>query len=364
MKLVLFSDLHVRNHKFGASIDAATGRNSRLQDCLSVLDITAEAAMRIGASARLFVGDMFDERGKIRPSIFNPVFDHYSTLDHGFQDFIVVGNHDMEHRVDGQSSVHGLLSSRTSILSGYGFEYRHLHGDETLAIAHVSYDPDVASLRRKVDDLAKASYDTPRSAAETRIMLIHHGVDGVIEGIPDAGFNPSHLPVDDFDFIFCGDYHTHKEIIPGKAWMIGAPLQHNFGDAGQKRGYMTVDTETRKVEFVEITSVPQFCTWDVIGGKAELVTASDKIAGNFFRVRSDDESGLKKIEAELVSAGALAVRCEPVREGGVAKRITESLSMKTSDLFKTWLVSQSVDEGRQKAVLVLNEEILAEAGVV
>lgn len=359
MKIIAFSDLHVYPHRFGASVDDMTGRQSRLQDCIDVLDLTRQAAIDHGASVRLFCGDMFHTRGKLAPSIFNPVVEHYRTS-RSFMDDMIVGNHDMEHRVEGEHALKPLEGEGVYLREGHGYHAK-AHKDEfgrTLGIGWVCYEPDIKVLRNKVKQVAaQARLDTEST---WKLLLIHHGVDGAMDGIPDMGFGPSDLPSEDFTVILCGDYHTHKELVAGKAWMIGSPLQHTFGDAGQKRGYMVLDLATGTAELIENTAAPKFVTW----AKGQPALTEADIAGNFIRIRHDEEKDLDAIEAAVLAAGAKAVQKELIRNWAAIERSDVALSMSTSQMFQTWAADQELPPGvTMEEVIALNNEVLAEAGV-
>ncbi|MDX5368494.1 MAG: metallophosphoesterase, partial [Alphaproteobacteria bacterium] len=232
MKIIAYSDLHIHPHRFGAGTDDDTGRQSRLQDCLDVLDMTAKAVEDHNAVARLFCGDMFHVRGRIQPSVFNPTLSHFKRVHNPnrFTDYLLVGNHDMEHRANGEHAVHGLRGPGVDILEGYGTMLDDW--GRSVLIGWVSYTPDIRELKERV---RKVAYDARHEDEHVyrRIFMLHHGVDGAMPSIPDMGFGVLDLPHEDFDLILCGDYHMHRELIPGKAWMIGAPLQHTYGDSGQ-----------------------------------------------------------------------------------------------------------------------------------
>ena len=352
MRAIAFSDLHAHPHRFGGVI-AEDGRHSRLSDCLRVLDQTREAANNYRASVRLFCGDMFHVRGKLTPSVINPVIEHFQRGGNTFRDFILVGNHDMENRESGEHAVR-MLSPYATILEDYGFQRSEVNG-ELVDIGWVAYAPDVKALKERVKEVAAMARAT-REAGVPSFFLLHHGVDGAMPGIPDMGFTPMDLPHDSFDYILCGDYHKHAELIPSKAWMIGAPLQHSFGDIGQKRGWMAIDTETKAVEFVENTQAPKFIGWDGAEG--------EPAAGNFVRIRSEDQDDLKALAAKALADGALATNEELVRSIQAAKRADVMLSMTTKQLFKSWIDGEDEIAAAQKTrVTTLNDDILAAVGV-
>lgn len=372
MKLIAFSDLHVHRHRFGASVDPKTGRHSRLQDCLDVLDVTALVAHHHSADLRVFCGDLFHVRGHLRPTELNPVLDHFRRVHsedwkpgYDLIDWMIPGNHDMEGRADGEHALDALKPiPGISIFEGFGYEVLDLNRVAGLSVGlgWIQYAPDVPELIRRVDQVAAKRRTHARQPTHT-ICLIHHGVDGSMAGIPDMGFGPQHLPTADFDLVLCGDYHTHKQLAPN-AWMLGAPLQHTFGDAGQTRGYSVIELEPGRppaLELVEVPGVPKFVTWDA--GDAMPRDA----AGNFVRVRADDKDALARMRKIAEDAGALAVQDELVRSMAQITRTSVSLTMKTSDLFRTWLDGQMKAgqyAGHDAAALAaLNDACLVEAGV-
>jgi DNA repair exonuclease SbcCD nuclease subunit len=365
-QIIIYTDLHCHPYPFGASINEETGRNSRLQDCLDVLDWTANIVHDRGADARLFIGDMFHIRGRLAPSVINPISDHFETVHHRgwwqpFIDFLIPGNHDHEHRVKGEHALHSLRGDGVWVRDGHGYEVINDGGKlRGLGIGWVAYEPSVVELKAKVKQVAAEA--RLQEGVERKILLIHHGVDGSMPNIPDCGFGPADLPIDTFDWVFCGDYHNHKELIPGRAWMVGAPLQHTFGDVGQTRGCVVLDTATGTVEFIENSAAPRFVTVDLVDGKMKVMGAKD-VKGNFVRVRADDQKALEKLAAKITDMGARAVQTELVRDWKQVTRADVTLSMTTSQMFRTWLQGQEPGGLDLDELAKLNDEILAEAGV-
>lgn len=377
MKAVIFSDLHFHPHRFGATVDA-DGKHSRQQHALLALQQSAAAVAGFGPAegmARFFCGDMFHVRGKLAPSIINPVIEHFRSVhddDSGtphFEDFLVVGNHDMENRSEGEHALKILEGYGVHILQGAGYRdvvFNAVAG-QRIGLGWVAYEPDIAELKRKVKMVAAAA-DTDKSG-QRKVFLVHHGVDGAMEGVPSCGFTATDLPHESFDLIYCGDYHDHKEIIPGKAWMVGSPIQHNFGDAGKKRGFMTVDLNTGAFEQIPVVGAPEFVALTSKEGKLSGVGGAAK--GNFVRVRADDEKVLDKMEAAAKKAGAIAVMRELVRDWEKVERADLKLSMTIAQQFEGWWAAQALegfaDPAEEAAfradVIALNAELLGKCGV-
>lgn len=363
MKTVAFSDLHVHPFSFGGSIDPATNRHNRVEHGLEVLRQTAAAAVDVGAKIRFFAGDLFHERGKLKPSVLNPVVDHFREKAGkvSFLDIFMPGNHDEEARSDGEHALDVLRGIEgVKVLDGHGYEVISLD-DGALGIGWVCHTPNVADLKDRVQQVA-AQARLSAVPMQRKVFMVHHGVDGALDGVPFSGFGPADLPTDDFGLVLCGDYHNHKELVPKKAWMIGAPIQHNFGDAGQPRGFMVIDHDINDYELRPVHGVPLFKTITIKDGVLPAVDWPS-MAGNFVRVRSDDEKALDAHEAQAIAAGALAVQREFVKDWKAIDRADVTLTMTTGQMFNTWLDDQDVGLLDKDEIKALNTEILREAGV-
>jgi DNA repair exonuclease SbcCD nuclease subunit len=366
MKIVIFTDLHVFPHRFGGEIDKSTGRQSRLQDCLDVLDATANLVDDIDAQHRLFIGDMFHIRGRLAPSFLNPVVEHFRIVHHGdwtergadFTDWLIPGNHDMENRVAGENALQLLRSENVRVLDSYGITPMTGGVGDDAILGWVSYDPDVKTMKNNIKAVAAMRRTLPPSdRIKPGIFIVHHGIDGSMPNIPDCGIGTADLPTEDFDWCFCGDYHMHSELVSGKAWMVGAPMHHNFGDAGQKRGWMTLDTVTREVAFVENERSPKFVALD------KLTPYTGDIKGNFFRLRHDNEAELNEWADKVEARGARAVQKELVRDWKAIERSEVEMSMTTEQMFKAWLKDEEVGDLDKTKIETLNRDILDEAEI-
>ena len=373
MNIVVFSDLHLHGFKFGASI-ASTGRNSRLQHGLDVLHWTAWLAIKEAKPdqmpVRLFAGDLFHQRGILRPSVLNPVLEHFANGEWatagGIFDFMIPGNHDEEARSDGEHALAALRGAgdQPMVRDGFGFEIHPLSPTRWLGTGWVCHTPNVDELKARVARvcaLKREAMDKMGGENVKTICLIHHGVDGAMPFIPDCGFSAADLPTHEFDFVFCGDYHNHKRLAPN-AWMVGATMQHNFGDAGQPRGALVVDIDTGEAALHE-SPAPKFHTLEDKTEDPVFVDYS-RFAGGFVRVRCDDPTLLAMHAEKATAAGALAVQQELVRDWAAITRADVTLSMTTSQMFAKWLEGQEVSALVTKSsVIALNDEILREAGV-
>ena len=101
--------------------------------------------------------------------------------------------------------------------------------------------------------------------------------------------------------VYLGHYHSHTR--HGKATIIGTPLQLNWADSGDKRGFLVIDTDTGECEQIE-TDAPKFVTLDLGGRGGCDYSAFDN---RFVRVRNYNSSYTDDIRKGLMKEGARSV---------------------------------------------------------
>lgn len=355
MRVIVWSDLHADAHRFG-STTTAEGYNTRLLDCVKAINATTEAVRKYKAPFRLFVGDLLHQRGRLgKPSTFNPVFQaiasaHSDPITDRFVDVMIPGNHDDESRADGEYAVKAFGAIRgVRVRDGWGIQDFIAPGPHALYVAWVCHHPDVDVVKARLRDVAERLTNIRKAAAGTpdldykSILMLHHGVDGTLPDVPWCGLTSADLPTSVFDWTFVGDYHLFKELVPGKAWSVGTPLQHNFGDAGKRCGYLVLDTDTGELIQEQIEDLPRFCTLEVRDGM--VVNSVDECRpGDFVRVSCDDEALLDQIRDNLLKPvpqggkGAAAVMKDLIAKGQIAGKIENAirLAMDPIAMLKAW----------------------------
>jgi DNA repair exonuclease SbcCD nuclease subunit len=115
------------------------------------------------------------------------------------------------------------------------------------------------------------------------ICLFHDIVKGSVytNGITaPEGVDPGYLDVPDFDIVLGGDNHQPQDLhfTNTTGYYIGAPMQHNWGDYGTKRGYLFLECPLNEpiiTRYVE-SSAPKFL-------KEEVELKSDDDLTNFMK---------------------------------------------------------------------------------
>ena len=276
-KVALFSDLHGHPFKPYATV-LENGMNSRLADAVSCIEQVVQHCVKEDVDLVLFGGDLFHVRRTINVAAFNAVYEAMAKFSvHGIPLVMIHGNHDQADRAGTQHSVHAFRTF-CNVVDDPGWMMVSGKSGEPYAIMAVPYMENVEQLRQVVT--------TPCPMSKVpKLMLAHLGIQGAKVGSDFVYINPHDAGVEDlnceaFDAVYLGHYHLHQQIAPN-AWYIGAPLQHNWGDRDQWRGFLIYDAEAkthRKIplkapKFVEVADwAPDFETIDTDDCYVRLVS--------------------------------------------------------------------------------------------
>lgn len=272
-----FTDLHLHPHRYGATVDRATGRNSRLQAGVEVLReiLTAQHALAPHRSdLLLFGGDLFEQRGLLPTSAVVALLAELEAADNTFPNGLpgtcraVAGNHDMTDS-GSESALHILETYGFMVADRLTVEHRH---DCILVMApyqSVSTDEVTAALE------AISDRDKPV------ILLAHNGLSGphckeipgeVSYQVGALRLATGHLT--GFLGLF-GHWHWPAEWPRGITGMgnpdrfacvqTGSPMQLTWADAGSARGYLDGkwDGSMWQLRAVPIVTSPRFVDLDV-----------------------------------------------------------------------------------------------------
>lgn len=128
----------------------------------------------------------------------------------------------------------------------------------------------------------KLSKEDKKTYSEiTRICLIHQDIIGCVYPTGrevKRGVDVSRLEAS-FDVVLAGHIHKFQEL-SDKTVMVGSLIQHDFGDAGQERGFLVVDSDDMLWERHKVKS-PRFI--DI-----EDISDIDKDSKDFYRIKGQD----------------------------------------------------------------------------
>jgi DNA repair exonuclease SbcCD nuclease subunit len=297
----LVADVHLHAWSAFASVDAE-GVNSRLRGLLSEIERAANVVRSAGGMRIVIAGDLFHVRGKIAPSVLNPVAGLFMGLiDEGFDIVIMPGNHDLEGKVA------TVVNSAVTVLGNIGCTVMTgprtvpFSGDNDQSIYMVPWVEDLTYLR----DILKHATCMRREFD----LILHAPVNGVIPGLPDTGLTPEELSKLGFKRVFVGHYHNHKEF-PGGIYSIGALAHHTWSDVGSKAGFLLVEEDTvtwnksHLPEFIEMSEEEDESDFEL------------RVPENFVRmkIRSAKNSDVEAARKWALDRGAAGVIVLSVKE--------------------------------------------------
>lgn len=308
-KIGAISDLHYHNYKSHSVLE--NGINSRCKH----VDMAVEAAMRLckDMEVDLFTctGDVFHERGRIRPSVFNMAFNRFKQMAQVAPIAIDIGNHDMEDFRLGASSVDTFESiDRCYVFGGSdGYSRLDVRGIGIIGIQYF----------HKTDDFKRVFEEAIGKWGNPDIVMIHQGIDDFDHhGIPETKITCEYLRSVTSSWVLSGHYHSPQS--DGKIINVGAPLQHSFGDEGIERGCWVIDTDADKATFHPLDVTPKFVT---VQSKTDI---SNGVDGSFVRVVAKTPRTAKTLEKAAQAAGALSVATYVDKEYTTAHQQTVAIS--------------------------------------
>jgi len=350
---LIYSDVHFHNWSAFSEV-LPNGLNSRLQTALNEYERAYDALFDAGGNQAFNAGDTFHVRGKIEPSVFNPVVTTTADIHCKYTELrtdAVPGNHDLEGK---HADELGNAMQSLGNIEGYTVHTKvRLCGD----VLMVPWFQDLDELRAI---LAHWSLDSTLGRAAERIdVIIHAPMNGVIKGIPDHGLEARELAAYGFRRIFCGHYHDYKVFEHGKVVSVGAAQHQTWGDPGSLAGFLLVYED--RIEH-HATKAPLFVDLhhSEVADEHELAAA---VKGNYvrFKTTSATEEEKRALDAELRGYGALGVNIitegkKAVTRTGTTVSASKTLEASTGEYVENVLKPKYVPETQK-----LCAELLAQA---
>jgi DNA repair exonuclease SbcCD nuclease subunit len=315
-RFVGIADLHLGNTlPYARRVDGLA--TDRLLDGVGVLDQAGQYAAAHRIRDVWSVGDLLDKRlvdaptGDRSTAAVARLVDHY-----GLNLHLVPGNHE-------SADAGGLaycLESWTALRPGKLFVYgtgAQVYPDDGLCFATLPYKPDRVAAERVRELRDRASREP-----DLAVLLLHQSIKGGRAGNWVCKHGIEAADVEGFAAVFAGHFHTHQAITPTMQF-LGAGMQHNFGDAGEKRGFWDITIhDNGKIEqkLVE-AAAPQFFSVDwadfdaADDAGADLVPANAYVEVRYKGTRAQLAQMKPDVEAAcagLLKAGARYVKPLPV----------------------------------------------------
>lgn len=261
MEFIVFSDMQYRmNHRRSYMLDS--GISSWLKAQLDVTEQIFDYAYKNNIDTIFFNGDLFEDKNKIDVPVYNAVWNLYSKYRDDFTIIFNTGNHDIHTHNRGSSLVP--FSEIVEVVTEPA-EF-NLHSHTIVRIIPYGMVPNHLGFKRG------DKYDK-------HILFTHEHIAGLklgpIDFVGQSNLKPSMFG--DWDYVFNG--HIHKPQNHGNVYNIGSPMQQDFGEAGEVKGFIYYkDGEIERIPL----NYPKFIT--VSGFSPKLEKKIMKNDRDFFRV--------------------------------------------------------------------------------
>lgn len=251
------ADVHVGNTlPFARRVNAAgfAACSDRLLDTLDVLDQMAAYADANGIGDLWFIGDLLDKRLLDGATLKYAMEKILSIADRGMRIRLIPGNHEAQ---DAAASMYTLR-----VFEGVRPEIEVWDAESSAELGGVWF----RGVPYKPDEVARETVSRVRDSQNgaPTVLLLHQSLVGGKVGtwVNPHGLNDTDLA--GFLAVLAGHFHTPQAIsIAPLRMYLGAPVQHNFGDAGEERGFWDMTFTTAGVERTMVrTASPEFHKWD------------------------------------------------------------------------------------------------------
>lgn len=362
-KIVLFSDVHA--HTFSALATVLpNGLNSRLADVVSCIDQIREYAVNIDADLVLFGGDLFHTRKQIPVQALNAAFSAMTMFSvHKIPILMIPGNHDQADREGTEHSLFAFTSFLEVAHTPGWYQMRGKDSSNEYSIMAVPYTENLEHLRDVVQKPAPPTN-------QPKIFLGHLGIQGAKVGADFVYTNPNDPTAADlnpeaFDAGFLGHYHMPQSLADAPHFQyIGAPLQHNWGDRGQERGFMVYDTDTGDVDHIPLKAP----TFNLLKSREAKKLSPGDMKNNFVRIidsKKWSEDAAEDYRTQ-VEARSVEIVIPPKKSVDMNQRIDLPTDLAPQDIISRYVSSGHVDVEKldEDYLVSLGQEIFQEAEAI
>ncbi len=356
MRIAHIADTHVGFSAYRRS-DPETGINQREVDVYRAFVRMIDSLVERRPDLVLHAGDLFDS---VRPSnrALSVVLEQLLRLSREKIPVVLIAGNHSTPRLRETGSVFRLFEHIEGVYPVYTPGAHRLEFGDLLVTAFPHQDKEA---------LVTALQDWRRGKHRFEVGMLHAGIQGLSRysmGEANELNLPSSLLNLDVDYIALGHFHDMEEIT-SNAFYSGSLERMSFSESGHEKGYLMVDLERRKREFVPLQTRPMFSLppvnakgKDAAELQRELTNAlgSVELEGALVRLmvrdissalyRSLDLNALRSIAESTVH---LELRFEILQEGTAVQWRSASLSSMDQE-FDSFL-SQYPVEGMDKELL-------------
>ena len=271
-RAIFLGDVHMSNGLPYARM-GEHGITDRLGDQRAMWEQLKAYALEHGIDDVWVLGDLFDKALLDAVTLHVTVEALVALANEGVRVIVLPGNHDATN-IKGERFTVEMFKAMARDNIEVVRTGEHYEVAEGLRLWAMDYAP----IERNREDLARIRKDRFKDD-RFNVLLMHNSVLGAkhLGWTCDDGLEPDEV-VDGFDYVLSGHFHTPQKFHK-RGRYLGAPMQHNFGDCDEVRGFWDIEFtagEKLKVnpELVQVKA-PSFHAFTVKGSD-ELEGCGDK----------------------------------------------------------------------------------------
>lgn len=302
MKFLFTADIHLSRYAQD-KVEAESNLPERLHSIKSVMYQMGQYCMENEIRVFIIGGDIMHNKSiiySIAQDLMIQFFDDFPELD-----FVVLdGNHDLSGK--GKDAI----SSLRSLQHVDNVRWISKHSYSFFNVLCVPYSYDV------VNEVKKGKAD---------ILISHFGLS---EGILNSGISiVSDIKFADligkYKLNLLGHYHKPQEISQGacRLYYVGSPIQLDWGEKGDEKRFLIVDTDTLDVESVATSGYKKHIQLEINASNKDEILAEAKLqsdSGNLVKlvktetveIESDEFSVIDKTEKDITNRGITSTMSE------------------------------------------------------
>ncbi len=249
MRIAHIADTHVGFSAYRRS-DPVTGMNQREVDIYQAFERLVDSIISKRPDVVLHSGDLFDS---VRPSnrALSVVLEQLLRLSAAKIPVVLIAGNHSTPRLKETGSVFRLFEHIEGVTAFYTPGMHRLEmGDLTIT----------GFPHQDKESMVEALQNWKRGRSRYEVGMLHAGIQGLTRysmGEANELNLPSSLLNLEADYIALGHFHD-KEQITENAWYSGSLERLSFAEAGQEKGYMLIDLERDKKEFIKLRSRPMY----------------------------------------------------------------------------------------------------------
>lgn len=229
-KILVFSDIH-----FGKSRDS----HLKLEMCSEAIDWICHVIKENQIKTIFFLGDYFNNRSHLNILTLNKAYEALQRLTSLATVYFLVGNHDLYLKTG--TEIHSLAQFEAL----NNFYFINYPTEVNLPFNRTAL---MCPWHSELDKYKEKEYDYIFGHLEpTGILMSDTEVSQGRYSMKDL--------VDLSPRVFSGHFHNHKEYneTNGTVYMVGNPLQMDWGDYNNDKGVYIIDLKTNSIQFIKNT---------------------------------------------------------------------------------------------------------------